>query len=112
VETQVFTLVNDPSALSFDDFAYRGNVVDGFHQAKALPSGTGTPVNFLGSTTGPSFTEQVCSPLQVSWSVRPECAKLDINSLGKWCEDNVFEEEYAQGVRKLVTHPKLLSQIR
>ncbi len=72
---------------------------------------TGKPVEFTGSTTGPSYTEQVCSPLQVSWSVRPKCAKLDINSLGKWCENNAFEEDHAHGVRKLVVNPELLSEI-
>jgi hypothetical protein len=111
VETQVFTLVNDGSALDFADFAYDGNVVDGYHQAKAIPSNTGDPVEFLGSTTGPSYSEQTCSPLQVSWSVRPSCAKLDINTLGKWCESNVFEEDHAHGVRKLVVNPALLSEI-
>ncbi|TQV85765.1 cadmium carbonic anhydrase [Exilibacterium tricleocarpae] len=112
VETQVFTVVNDTNALDFADFSYAGNRAKGYHQAKALPSGTGEPVQFQGSTTGPSYTEATCSPLQVSWSVRPQCAKLDINSLSKWCENNVFEEDYAHGVRKLVTNPKLLSEIK
>lgn len=111
VETQVFVLVNDAAAMDFADLSYSGNVSDGFHQAKALPTGTGVPVEFTGSTTGPKYTEQACSPLQVSWSVRPQCAKLDISSLGKWCKGNVFEEDRAHGVRKLVTHPALLSQI-
>ena len=44
--------------------------------------------------------------------VRPRCAKLDINSLSEWCKRNVFEEDHAHGVRKLVTNPKLLSKIR
>ena len=111
VETQVFLLVNDEDALDFADFAYGGNVVNGLHQAKAIPSGTGEAVQFAGSTTGPKFTEQTCSPLQVSWSVRPQCAKLDISSLGKWCEDNVFNEDHGHGVRQLVTDKRLLSQI-
>ncbi len=112
VETQVFTVVNDSSALNFNDLSYDGNMVNGLHQAKSLPENTGSPVEFLGSTTGPKYTEQSCSPLQVSWSVRPQCAKVDINSLGEWCEDNVFEEDHAHGVRKLVTNPKLLSKIK
>lgn len=111
VETQVFTLVNDDNALDFADFAYDGNAANGYHQAKSLDFDTGAPVEFLGSTTGPSYSEQVCSPLQVSWSVRPQCAKLDINSLAQWCESNVFEEDHAHGVRKLVVNPKLLSEI-
>lgn len=112
VETQVFTVVNDPKALDFATLDYGGGVVDGYHQAKAIPSDTGTPVQFLGSTTGPKYTEQACSPLQVTWSVRPNCAKVDINSVGRWCEQNAFGEDHAHGVRKLVTNPKLLSTIQ
>lgn len=111
VETQVFTVVNDPSALNFDDLDYDGNQVNGYHQPEYIPTSTGAPVEFLGSTTGPSHTDEVCSPLQVTWSVRPQCAKLDINSLSQWCESNEFEENEAQGVRKLVTNPDLLSPI-
>ena len=111
VETQVFTVVNDSGALNFNDLTYDGNIVNGYHQAKALPTGTGKAVEFLGSTTGPRYTESSCSPMQVTWSVRPQCAKVDIHSLGEWCKGNVFEEDHAHGVRKLVTNPKLLSEI-
>ena len=111
VETQVFTLVNDSAAMNFADLDYQGNQVNGYHQANAIPSNTGSAVEFLGSTTGPKYTEQICSPLQVSWSVRPQCAKLDINSIGKWCESNAFDEDHAHGVRKLVTDQRLLSPI-
>jgi len=113
VETQVFTLVNDPSALDWNELVYDGNVVNGLHQPKALPTGTGEAVEFTGSTTGPKYSDSECSPYQVSWSVRPKCAKLDINTLGKWCaEGNVFKEDHAHGVRKLVTDPSLLSEIK
>lgn len=110
VEAQVFLVVNDPNAANFGDFAYRGNVVDGYHQAKALPDG-GEPVVFAGSTTGPSYTEAKCSPLQVTWSVRPSCVKLDINSLHRWAENNPFEETKSHGVRQIVRNPQLLSPI-
>ena len=84
----------------------------GLHQAKALPSGTGAPVVFAGSTTGPSYSESKCSPLQVTWSVRPACAKLDVSSLHRWAaESNVFEEDHSHGVRQLVTAPELLAPI-
>jgi len=112
VESQVFTLVNDPKALDFNKLSYNGKVIDGYHQADAIPSNTGKPVVFAGSTTGPKYTNQACSPLQVTWSVRPMCAKVDINTVGKWCEKNVFEEDHAHGVRKLVTTPDLLSEIK
>ena len=49
---------------------------------------------------------------EVTWSVRPDCAKLDINSLHAWASGgNVFEEDYAHGVRPLVTEPELLAPI-
>ncbi|WP_416898471.1 MAG: delta-class carbonic anhydrase [Minwuia sp.] len=112
VETQVFLVVNDPDALDFGDFAYQGNVVKGRHQPKSLPTGTGEPVVFGGSTTGPKYTQKICSPLQVTWSVRPQCARLDIASLHRWAENgNVFKEDHSHGVRQLVTAPELLSPI-
>ena len=112
VEAQVFLVVNDSEALDFRDFAYDNNVLNGLHQAKALPGNTGTPVVFAGSTTGPKFTEQACSPLQVTWSVRPQCARVDISSLHEWAEQgNAFNESKSHGVRQLVTHPALLAPI-
>lgn len=112
VETQVFTLVNDSSAMDFNDMDYDGNMIDGYHQAKMIPTTTGASVEFLGSTTGPSYdAAQKCSPLQVTWSVRPQCAKLDINSIAKWCESNEFDEKKSHGVRQLVTDKRLLSVI-
>ena len=112
VESQVFLAVNDPDALDFDDIDYDGHVVNGLHQAQALPSGTGQPVVFAGSTTGPKYTSSICSPLQVTWSVRPQCAKIDINSLYKWAGDgNVFNEDHSHGVRQLVTAEELLAPI-
>lgn len=112
VEAQTFLLVNDESALDFMDMTYASNEIDGMHQAKSIPDDTGTPVVFRGSTTGPSYTQSVCSPAQVTWSVRPQCAKLDINSLHEWAENgNVFNETASQGVRQLVTAPELLSPI-
>ncbi|MEO0713542.1 MAG: delta-class carbonic anhydrase [Pseudomonadota bacterium] len=112
VETQVFLVVNDESAMNFMDMAYQGNVVDGYHQPKMIPASTGEPVVFRGSTTGPSYTEAVCSPVKATWSVRPQCAKLDIDSLHAWAESgNVFNETKSHGVRQLVTAPELLSPI-
>ena len=112
VEAQVFLVVNDPSALNFADFAYDGNIVDGLHQPKALPTGTGDPVIFAGSTTGPRYTDATCSPFVATWSVRPNCAKVDISSLYAWGEKgNVFKEDHSHGVRQLVTAPELLAPI-
>ena len=112
VEAQVFLVVNNPNALDFNNFAYGGNVVNGLHQAKSLPNGTGNPVVFAGSTTGPKYTQSACSPLQVTWSVRPNCAKIDVNPLYRWAErGNVFKEDRSHGVRPLVTAPELLAPI-
>ncbi|ARE38274.1 hypothetical protein RGUI_0133 [Rhodovulum sp. P5] len=112
VESQVFLLVNDPHALNFMDFAYQGNMANGLHQPKSLPTGTGRPVVFAGSTTGTKYTAKKCSPMQVTWSVRTGCARLDIGSVYKWgASHNVFEEHHSHGVRQLVTALELLSPI-
>ena len=44
VEAQVFLLVNDPYALNFQTMVYDNTVIDARHQAKALPTHTGTPI--------------------------------------------------------------------
>lgn len=109
VEGQVIVLANDKNALDFKDLANVENV-NGYFQATNIPSNTGVPIEYLGSTTGPSYNEKA-SPLQVSWNVRPEVAVVDINSVGEWCKDNVFNEDHAHNVRNLVTNSKLLSPI-
>ncbi|MCY4013140.1 MAG: delta-class carbonic anhydrase [Gammaproteobacteria bacterium] len=112
VEAQVFLVVNDPGALDFATMGYGGNVVDGRHQAKSIPSSTGEPVLFRGSTTGPSYDQSNCSPARVTWNVRPACAKLDIGSLHRWADEgNAFNETKSHGVRQLVTAAELLSPI-
>jgi hypothetical protein len=109
VETQVYVLVNDTKALDFGDLAKIG-VVDGLNQAMGIPSNTGAPIQYAGSTTGPGYNEKG-SPLQVSWSVRPQVAKVNILTVGTWLEGNVFDEDHAHGVRNLVTNTDLLSSI-
>ena len=114
VEAQVFLVVNDPAnALDFTTMDYKGKAPNGMHQPGFIPSDTGTPVVFRGSTTGPSYTQSKCSPLNVTWSVRPNCARVDISSLHRWAEQgNVFKEKKSHGVRQLVTAPELLSPIQ
>ncbi len=109
VETQVYVLVNDAAALDFNELAKHG-VIDGQQQALNIPTNTGAPVQYNGSTTGPSYNE-TGSPFQVSWSVRPKVAKVNVASVGEWCKGNTFEEDHAHGVRNLVTNPDLLSKI-
>jgi len=111
VETQVFVLVNDKHTLSFEKLTKYGKAKSGLYQAKAIPNNTGTPVQYEGSTTGPGYNEKG-SPFQVTWSVRPQVAKVNIGTLGKWCEKNDFDENHGHGVRNLVINPKLLSAIK
>lgn len=113
VEAQAFLVVNDPKALNFADFVYKGNVVGEYHQPKALPTKTGKPVVFAGSTTGPKYNHKKCSPFKVTWSVRPNCAKIDVSSLYKWAKGgNVFKEDHSHGIRPLVISKGLLAPIR
>ena len=111
VEAQTFLVVNDRDALDFMDMVSVKHG-GGYFQPGVIPSNTGTPVVYLGSTTGPSYNQSQCSPAKVTWSVRPQCAKVDIATVHEWAEmGNVFEEDHSHGVRQLVTAPELLSSI-
>ena len=109
VEAQVGVLVNDRAAHDFVRLTQH-EIRNGVHQAVNLPSDTGVPVRYAGSTTGPGFN-MTGSPFQVTWSVRPKVIKVDIESVGRWCKGNAFKEDHAHGVRNLVRHPDLLSRI-
>ena len=109
VETQVYVLVNDKNAQDFGHLA-RHELQNGVHQALNIPANTGVPVQYAGSTTGPAYN-QAGSPFQVTWSVRPKVTKVNVASVGAWCQGNVFKEDHAHGVRNLVAHPELLSTI-
>ena len=110
VEAQVFVLVNDAKAADFAQLTKIGQV-NGYHQALNIPKNAGKPVQYAGSTTGPTYNEKG-SPLQVSWSVRPRVIKVNATSVGEWCKGNSFNEDHAHGVRNLVVNEKLLSRIR
>lgn len=110
VESQVYVLVNDEKALDFTALTKYGKQ-NGLHQALNIPANTGTPVQYNGSTTGPGYNEKG-SPFQVSWSVRPKVAKVNIGTVGEWCKGNSFGEDHAHGVRNLVINPDLLSKIQ
>lgn len=109
VEAVIAVLVNDPAAADFTEIAQIAEL-NGLNQVPNLPSNLGTPVVYDGSTTGPKYNE-TGSPFQVTWSVRPEVLKIDINSVDTWLADNVFDEEHAHGARNLVTNLDLLSPI-
>ncbi len=110
VEAQVYVLVNDKDAGDFAKLTKHAKK-GGLYQALNIPRDTGKPIQYAGSTTGPGYNE-TGSPFQVSWSVRPKVAKVNITSVGGWCSDNVFDEDHAHGVRNLVTNLDLLSQIQ
>ncbi len=109
VETQVYVLVNDKNALDFGSLTKHGEK-NGLQQPLNIPSNTGTAIQYAGSTTGPSYNEKG-SPYQVTWSVRPKVAKVNIETVGAWCKGNVFKEDHAHGVRNLVVNPDLISKI-
>jgi len=110
VEAQVYVVVNDKHALDFGKLTKVAEK-NGKFQAVNMPTDLGTPVNYIGSTTGPGYNEKG-SPFQVSWEVFPNVAKVDINSVGKWCEGNEFKEDHGHGVRNLVQNKDLLSKIK
>jgi len=110
VETQVYVLVNDDKALDFGKLTKHAKN-NNLHQALNIPSNTGKPVQYTGSTTGPGYNEKG-SPFQVAWSVRPKVAKVNIKTVGEWCKGNTFKEDHAHGVRNLVINPNLLSAIK
>lgn len=109
VEAQVFVLVNDASALDFNELA-KVETINGFYQAPNIPKNTGTPVAYAGSTTGPTYNKKG-SPFQVTWSVRPKVNRVSIRTVETWLASNVFDEDHAHGVRNLVMNPALLSPI-
>lgn len=110
VEAQVFVLVNDNKAADFIKLT-KIKKIDGKNQAINIPANTGNPIHYEGSTTGPKYNE-VASPFQVSWSVRPKVMKVNIHSVGKWCKGNVFDEDHAHGVRNIIKNKLLLSTIK
>ena len=109
VETQVYVVVNDNKALNFTKLT-KHSIKKGYHQALNIPTDTGSPVQYAGSTTGPGYNEKG-SPFQVSWSVRPKVAKVHIATVGQWCQGNAFGEDHAHGVRNLVINLDLLSNM-
>jgi hypothetical protein len=109
VETQVYVLVNDEAAADFVSLTEVAKVGE-YHQAVNIPTTTGEPIQYDGSTTGPSYNEKG-SPLQVSWSVRPEVVKVNIATVATWLDNNIFDEDHAHGVRNLVVNPALISNI-
>jgi hypothetical protein len=68
-------------------------------------------VQYIGSTTGTSYSNKHCSPFQVTWDVKATCGFLDIDDFSGWCSNNKYNDNHAHGVRELVTSTELLSPI-
>jgi hypothetical protein len=113
VEAQVYVLVNNGNGLNFVTQATLTTNGAGHPQA-SFTEPADVPVEYEGSTTGPSYNE-VVSPYQVSWRVHPTVQKLEISTVDAWLgshgNGNVFEESHAHAVRNLVINPDLLSAI-
>jgi len=71
----------------------------------------GSSVTYIGSTTGRKYSNDNCSPYQVTWDVKETCGGLNIGSINAWCDDNKYGENHAHDVRDLVTPENLLSTI-
>ena len=110
VETQVYVLVNDKKALNFIELTQSAEA-GGYQQALHIPKNSGKAIEYKGSTTGPGYNKKG-SPFQVTWNVRPKVLKVDINSVDRWLQGNVYKESHAHGVRNLVINPKLLSNAK
>lgn len=95
VVAQVFTLDKN-GKLKFDD---------------SLPKDNSPSVVYIGSTTGTTYSNNHCSPFQVTWDVKKTCGSLDIDDFSKWCGNNIYNDNHAHGVRELVTSESLLSNI-
>jgi len=109
VEARVLVLVNDAGAADFVELTALGKV-NGYHQALNITGSASSTIDYQGSTTGPAYNEKA-SPLQVSWSVRPQVTKVNAESVGRWCKSNAFNEDHAHGVRNLVVDERLLSRM-
>jgi Delta carbonic anhydrase len=103
-EAQVFRLT-PPNYPTADNWAAQG-----YSQRPPLAVVPGT-VEYLGSTTGDTYDDNKCSPVQVVFKVRPNCRLLTLASLNQWCANNPFNEDRAHGVRQLVELPRFLSSI-
>lgn len=70
----------------------------------------GDLVQYAGSTTGPSYNNETCSPARVNWMVNPKVLALSKDALGQWCENNPWpDEDHPHQSRILVTDAAWLS---
>jgi len=74
VEAQVFVITNDPSAPTYTDMMH------GMNMALATDA-----VKYLGSTTGTSYNNNVCSPYSITWHVDKSCHFVSAASFDAMC---------------------------
>lgn len=112
VQAGIFYLTNNEDAIDMISLDYNKQNLF-FHQPKALPIyPKANIVEYLGSTTGSKYDgEKNCSPFQVTWSVPKTCMAMNIESLKEWCKSNIFNEDYAHGVRPIVDNLNFLDDI-
>jgi len=114
VEAQVFELVkqNGKDFEVLTQINNRGIGDDKAFHSKATNIPDGNAIEYQGSTTGPVFNDKP-SPYLVTWNVRTEVQKVNIETVEAWLKPhaNVFEEHHAHGVRNLVTKAGELSII-
>merc|ERR1712217_504296 len=95
VQGQVFQIVN--GAPYVDDLLHGWSVMD--HSSAVM---------YQGSTTGPSHTNQVCSPFVITWHVDKSCHQVSPESFDKLCKDmkdmyNLDADLYPHGSRQIVS---------
>jgi hypothetical protein len=99
VEAQVFLAVNDPNAVDFNMFDYKG-VIGDHAQAASLPTGTAIPVVFRGSNTAAAIkTRRSARPRK-----RPGACALSARmyTLVRSTSDAINGEHDGHDVRPLV----------
>jgi hypothetical protein len=102
VQAQIFTIVNDEKY--FYPNLMRGWIQDGSTYANDIAI-------YTGSTTGTSRDNDICSAYSpITWQVDRKCHMISASSFDKLCydmknqKDNMADDLYAHGSRKLVAH--------
>jgi len=68
-----------------DEAFYQDDLLSNFDTDGALM--------YAGSTTGPSYNNEVCSPYTITWHVSPKCTTVSASAFDKLCQDMVSNGE-------------------
>lgn len=69
-------------------------------------------LRYRGSTTGPSYDNETCSPARVNWHVNRDVRTVGVQELATWCASNPWiDEDHPHAARRTVTDPAWLSPI-